>query len=700
MTNTLTLEQKQTLTPDPWHAASGCVIAALMTTLVAACGDDVETAETVAGVSAALKGGGVQDDTGSAEANVVVSVNWPGVSCSGTLLTPQIVVTAAHCVWGEPAGCFSSPQVGTVQIGPINGQGPIFRGVAVDAASVCDSLFGSDVALLYLDQPVTAASMRAKQPTGTLPAVPRIYPATFQSPGGAMFGVAGFGLPDASKRHVKYFLSEGLDHEIDGGDGSYWRINLHDWETGNGDSGGALFTMNPDGTRHLVGVVHGRSYPTIGPNYIVFTDITRPGMDGWVSARISEGTVPSALRHSDPWLARHGKTQSDRWGHADYSGPCLPESDQDCDGWFDLGDVLHDNCPATPNSDQLDSDDDNIGDACARSGDSDDSALAAEDKVLQSVWVDGRQITLHVSHPNAKGWASIAHGAPGDSVWLDRSNDNGQTWRGLLGTTWIAASDSATQPRMFSYVGTLLRACGMAQGGSGVACTAWLPACEAHSCDGTDPAIVSSSVSSQAVLLWNRQIRLHKADGEDAAWASIENGASGDEVWLDRRWNGVPGLEERLSATTIPSGRTGWRTWMFSQDKPAYGVHGWLRACAKTVDHYHIRCTPWTRSWLDTSIQSELDPSLEEILTDDGVSDTLEPDLGDLPEPADEPSDTLDPNLDPAAVAALDPEAASIDPELDPTAPVGSDALADGASPPTSNEASTTLDPTRRRLFP
>jgi hypothetical protein len=207
--------------------------------------------------------------------------------------------------------------------------------------------------------------MRRLPPGGVLPAVPRIYPATFLSPGGAAFGVAGFGKPTTDRRRVKFFESDGLDHDRDGAGNSYWRIDISDWQTQDGDSGGPLFALNPDGTRHLVGVVRG----TAGDKFMIFPDLTRSGMDDWVRGRITEGNVPLELRHSDAWLEQHGKDRGSWWGQLDYDVlPCDEAGDPDCDGWLSH----HDNCPTIANPDQADGNDDGDGDVCT-------GLLSAED---------------------------------------------------------------------------------------------------------------------------------------------------------------------------------------------------------------------------------------------------------------------------------------------------------------------------------
>lgn len=115
-------------------------------------------------------------------------------------------------------------------------------------------------------------------------------------------------------------------------------------------------------------------------------------------------------------------------------------------------------------------------------------------------------------------------------------------------------------------------------------------------CDGRDPALSPQDRKPVSASIQSRAVTLHFDDSTAMGWASIDQGAAGDQVWLDRSMDG--GLTwtdgSKLGATTVPSGRTGWRTLMFNVDDwNAKGV-GALRACGQVSGG--IACTPWARS--------------------------------------------------------------------------------------------------------
>ena len=93
----------------------------------------------------------------------------------------------------------------------------------------------------------------------------------------------------------------------------------------------------------------------------------------------------TTLRHTAAWLTRHGRTPDSWWGVLDYSGPCQPDVDRDCDGWWDHGKPaadIHDNCVFVANPDQLDTNNDGTGDVCQQcafdpNNDEDDDGICA-----------------------------------------------------------------------------------------------------------------------------------------------------------------------------------------------------------------------------------------------------------------------------------------------------------------------------------
>ena len=117
-------------------------------------------------------------------------------------------------------------------------------------------------------------------------------------------------------------------------------------------------------------------------------------------------------------------------------------------------------------------------------------------------------------------------------------------------------------------------------------------------CDGRDPALAPADRAPVSVTLYGRTFRLHVDDPDAMAWGSVDGGRGGDEVWLDRSFDGGRTWAggSRLGDTVVPAGATGWRTTMFNVDDWAGRGVGALRACGKAGDRPDIACTPWARS--------------------------------------------------------------------------------------------------------
>jgi predicted alpha-1,6-mannanase (GH76 family) len=78
----------------------------------------------------------------------------------------------------------------------------------------------------------------------------------------------------------------------------------------------------------------------------------------------------------------------------------------------------------------------------------------------------------------------------------------------------------------------------------------------------------------------------------------IENGSPGDEIWLDRSFDGgISWVDNsRLGYKLIPQDSTTTQTLMYNVDDPATRGIGALRVCGKAGDRVEIACTPWVRS--------------------------------------------------------------------------------------------------------
>ncbi|MGC4985907.1 glycoside hydrolase family 76 protein [Streptomyces sp. DT193] len=241
---------------------------------------------------------------------------------------------------------------------------------------------------------------------------------------------------------------------------------------------------------------------------------------------------------------------------------------------------------------------------CVLACDTLDPSLARQESFpVPAKVLNGRRLELHVSDADDMAWASIDGGVTGDSVWLDRSWDGGATWDGLLGKAAVPGTWTGTRTLMYNITDPrnhrrgLVRACGDA---AAVGCTDWAyPTVCDTLCDRTDAGRASGDDQPvPSTTLYGRTIRLHVDQKNSMAWASVESGAGGDEIWLDRSWDGGSTWPDgsSLGRTAVPQGATGTRTTMYATRDPRGLLYGGaVRACGREAGHQQGSCTVWAR---------------------------------------------------------------------------------------------------------
>ncbi|MFJ3653953.1 glycoside hydrolase family 76 protein [Streptomyces nigra] len=264
---------------------------------------------------------------------------------------------------------------------------------------------------------------------------------------------------------------------------------------------------------------------------------------------------------------------------------------------------------------------------CALSCDTLDPSKAKQDTfpVADRV-INGRLLRLHVSDPDSMAWAGIDRATQGDAVWLDRSWDRGATWEPLLGRATVPGTWTGTRTLMYNLTDPVahrrgwIRACGDA---AAVTCTDWVypTVCDGSSCDGADPAGASGDDRPvPTATLFGRAIDLHVDQARGMAWATIGRGGAGDEIWLDRSWDGGATWPEgsSLGRTSVPAGASGTHTVMVATRDPRGLLYGGaVRACGRAADRQEGACTAWARP-APTRARAAADALMASYRTDEG----------------------------------------------------------------------------------
>jgi hypothetical protein len=82
------------------------------------------------------------------------------------------------------------------------------------------------------------------------------------------------------------------------------------------------------------------------------------------------------------------------------------------------------------------------------------------------------EVQLRATTDDVCAWGRIINGVPGDTVWVDRSDNGGPPWE-QLGASRISAGSTVFTPA-YNDVNKKMRACGHPNGYPGqVACTYW-----------------------------------------------------------------------------------------------------------------------------------------------------------------------------------------------------------------------------------